>query len=162
MTSFTTKRGFLLKLYSLQPFLLLLWGTQLIRGEIYHCCLGLFPSHLFLFLHISFTEHCLTSEVPNNWLQPWKKVCFYNQHSLGSKHSSDSNHQVTHEQLPGRDGARAPFPQVNCLLLLQCITALVSLGRTASAIAQGFHSAWKNRRSYKFMPTVDFSSRVLN
>lgn len=58
-------------------------------------CTSLFP-------HISFTEHCLTSEVPNNWLQSWK-TCFYNQHSLDSKYSGDSNHQGIHEQLPGKD-----------------------------------------------------------
>lgn len=32
-------------------------------------CTSLFP-------HISFTEHCLTSEVPNNWLQSWKTYVF--------------------------------------------------------------------------------------
>lgn len=113
-------------------------------------CTSLFP-------HISFTEHCLTSEVPNNWLQSWK-TCFYNQHSLDSKYSGDSNHQGIHEQLPGKDGAHVPFLQVNCLLLLLCITAVVSRAELLQPLPRDFILPGRIEGAINCMPTVYFSS----
>lgn len=87
-----------------------------------------------------------------------KNICFYNQHSLDSKYSGDSNHQGIHEQLPGKDGAHVPFLQVNCLLLLLCITAVVSQAELLQPLPRDFILPGRIEGAINCMPTVYFSS----